>query len=114
AGPVVYPSLYLFQLFAAKVMRGKARPEALRPVEPRSGQREKLAQPSAQSRKIPAPANIGKQTDPRLGHGQARVLGRDAELRRLRDTDAPTHGDSVHEGDHRLGIGEEQVIEPVF
>jgi hypothetical protein len=32
----------------------------------------------------------------------------------LRDADPAAHGDAVHERDGRLGIGEEQVVEPVF
>ena len=83
-------------------------------VEPRAGQRQELADSSRQPRQIPAAADVGKQPDRRLGHGETAMLGGDAPAARLRNADAAAHGDAVHEGDDRLHIGEEEVVEPIF
>ena len=39
---------------------------------------------------------------------------RHSEMRRLADADTATHGDPVHECDHRFGIGIKQVIKLIF
>ena len=67
-----------------------------------------------QAAKIPAAADVRKQADARFGHGELGVLGRHAERRRLADTDPAAHRDPVHEGDHRLGVGEQLVVELVL
>ena len=67
-----------------------------------------------QARQIPAAADVGEQADARLGHGEARVLGRDAEVARQRDADAAAHRDPVHDRDGRLGVGEQQMVEAIF
>src|SRR3546814_17918690 len=38
----------------------------------------------------------------------------DAIVRRLRNADPAAHGDAVHDGDDRLGVGEEQMVEAIF
>ena len=63
---------------------------------------------------MPAATDIRKQADPCFGHGEARVLGRDAIFARHGDADAAAHGDAVHEGHDRLFIFEHLVVELVF
>jgi hypothetical protein len=95
-------------------MGGEAQAEALGAVEAGAGQSEELAGPPRQARQIPAAADVGEQADRRLRHGEAGVLGGDPVFARLRDSDSAAHGDPVHEGDGRLGVGEEEVVEPIF
>ena len=108
------PRLGLGELFARQVVRDDPRPAHLGPVEPRAGEREELAEPPRQPREIPAAADIGEQADPGFGHGESRVLGRHAIFGGHRYADPATHGDPVHEGDDRLGVSEELVVELVF
>src|SRR3546814_20024566 len=65
-------------------------------------------------RQIPAAADVGKQADPGLGHREARMFGRDAIFRGLRNPDPAAHGDAVHEGGDGLWISEEQMVAAIF
>ncbi len=96
------------------IMGGETEVVALGAVEARAGQGHELADSTGQARQIPAAADIGEQADAGLGHGERRVLGRDAEVARQRNADAAAHRDPVHDRDRRLGISEEQVVEAVF
>jgi hypothetical protein len=106
--------LGLVQMFDRQEVRGKSQRQALRPVQPVPRERQILPHPSRQPRQVPAAANIREKTDRRFGHGQLGVLCRDTKTARLADPDAAAHRDAVHEGDGRLGIGEQAVVQPVF
>ena len=106
--------LRLGEFFGGQIVGGEAQCEAFGPVEPRAGEREIRADAPFQPRQIPAAADVGEQADPGFGHREARMFGRDAIFRRLRNADAAAHGDAVHEGDDGLRIGEEQMVEAIF
>jgi hypothetical protein len=88
--------------------------QAFGPIKPCPGQREELPDAPFKSRQIPAATYIGKQADAGFGHGEAGIFGRHAETCRLADTDAAAHGDPVHEGDYRLRVSEQQMVELIF
>ncbi len=108
------PRLGPGQLLAGEVMRRDSRPQAFRAIEPRAGQREKLAEPPLQPRQVPAAADIREQPDPALGHGETGVLGGDPVWAGQGDAHPAAHGDAIHEGHHGLVIGEQLVVELVF
>ena len=87
---------------------------AIGAIEPPAGEREILAHAARQAREIPAAADIGEQADAGFGHGEHRAFGGHAVFGRLRDADAAAHRDAVHEGDDRLGIGEQQMVGLIF
>ena len=95
-------------------MGGEPQPEAFRAVEPRAGQREELREAAAQPRQIAPAADVGENADRRFRHRQHRPLGRDPVAAGQGDPDAAAHGDPVHEGDARLGVGIFEVVEPIF
>ena len=95
-------------------MGREPQPQALGAVEPRAGQREELREAAAQPRQIPAAADVGKDADRRLRHGEHRALGRDAVAAGAGDPDAAAHRHAVHEGDARLGVGIFEVVEAIF
>ena len=108
------PRLGVVQYRAWHVLAREPQREAFRPVEPVPGQRKILPHPPRQPRQIPAAADIGEKPDPRFGHGELRILGRDADIARAGKADAAAHRDAVHEGDRRLGIGEQRVVHAIF
>ncbi len=88
--------------------------ETIRPIEPRSGEREKHPDAAFEPRQIPAATDVGEQADPGFGHREARMFGRDAIFGRLRNADPAAHRNTVHEGGDRLGVSEEQMVEAIF
>ena len=95
-------------------MRREAEREAFGAVEPRPGERKEHPDAAFEPWEVPAAADVGKQADPRLGHGEARMFGCDAIFRGLRNADPAAHGDPVHEGDDGLGVSEQQMVEAIF
>ena len=83
-------------------------------AEPRAGQHHPDAGAAVQPRQEPAGADVRKEADAGLGHGQARPLGGDAVVGRQRDADAAAHGDAVHHRDDRLGVDRDQMVELVL
>ncbi len=59
-------------------------------------------------------ADIGQEADARLGHGDLRTLGDDAESRRLAEAHAAAHRNAVEQRHNRLRKRMQRVIEPVF
>ena len=106
--------LGLIEPIRGQIVRGEAERAAIGAVEPRTGQRDIFAKVAGEAREIPAAADIGEQADPGLGHREARILGGDAEFGGHRYADPAAHRDPVHERDHRLGIGEQCVVELIF
>jgi hypothetical protein len=70
-------------------VRREACPFAFRTIEARAGERQKLALCARQPRQIPAAAHVRKQADARFRHGEAGVLGRDAEAARAGEMPTP-------------------------
>ena len=95
-------------------MRRQPQLHALGAIEPSPGQREELREPPAKPRQIASPADVGENADRRFRHRQDRPLSRDAEAAGAGDTNAAAHGNAVHEGDARLGVGIFEVVEAIF
>ena len=95
-------------------MGGEAQAHAFGAVEPRAGQREELREAAAQARQIAAAADVGKDADRRLRHGEERSLGRNPVAAGQGDSDAAAHRNPVHESDAGLGVGIFEVIEAIF
>ena len=58
--------------------------------------------------------DVGHESDPDLGHGEARAVGDDPGVGVGGDTDTTTHHNAVHDGDIRLGVARDVGVEPVF
>ena len=95
-------------------MGGEPQLKAFGAVQPGAGQRQELRQPPAQPRQVTPAADVGEDADGGLRHRQHRPLGGDAVAAGQSNADAAAHGDAVHEGDARLGVGIFEVVEPVF
>ena len=87
---------------------------AFGPGQPGTGQSEELRQPTAQPRQIAPSADIGKNADRRLGHGEQGPLGRDAVAARAGNADTPAHRHAVHEDHSRLGVSVHEVVQAIF
>ncbi len=83
-------------------------------LEARAGERQPQAGSAGQAWQEPAGADVREEADAGLRHGEGGALGDDPIAGGPGDADAAAHGDAVHDGDHRLGVGEDQVVELVF
>ena len=95
-------------------MGGEAERDALRPVEPRAGQRQELGDAPAQAREVAPAADVGEEADRGLRHGEDGALGRDPVFAGAGDADAAAHRDPVHEHDPALGVRVHEVVHPIF
>src|SRR5262249_57775288 len=59
-------------------------------------------------------ADVGKEADPDLGHGEGKLVAGDAMGTVDRDADATAHDDAVDERHVRLGVTLDAGIERVF
>ena len=87
---------------------------AVRRLDPGARQSEPQPRLPRQARQVPAAADVGKEADPRLRHGEGRALGGDANLAREGKPDAAAHDHSVHHRDARLFIGHQQRVQPIL
>ncbi|CPJ63830.1 Uncharacterised protein [Bordetella pertussis] len=80
----------------------------------RAGQRQE--QPGAPRHAVeqPAAAHVGKQPDGDLGHGHARGLADHAVAGAHHQAHAAAHDDAMAPAQHRLGVGVDQVVQPVL
>src|SRR6478735_788833 len=95
-------------------MGRQSKAEAFGAVQPRSGQRQELRQPTAQARQIPSAADIREDADRRFRHGEDRALRSHAEAAGAGDADAAAHGDAIHEGDAWFWVSIFEVVEAIF
>ena len=107
---------------SARLGEGGARDEGVRKAErnrvarlgAKPGQRKIDARMMGEPRQEVRSADVGKQADADLGHGEDEAFARDAMRRVDRDADAPAHHDAVDQRDDRLRIGLDAAIELIF
>src|SRR6185437_13448178 len=83
-------------------------------AEPRADQAEIEAERAGTAAEEIAAADIGKQADAGLRHGEHRVFGGDAMAAIDRNPDAAAHVDAVHERDVWFRETVQPRVEPVF
>src|SRR5262249_10097026 len=96
------------------VMRGEAAIERVRRAHARARERQIKADPPGTKIEEAARADIGKEPDMDLRHGEDRALGGDAKAAIDRDAATAPHGDAVNERDIRLREAVDALDQPIF
>ena len=91
-----------------------AGPQRVRRLQAMTGERQERAQRARQPRQEIAAADIGKEADCRLRHGEQEFLARH-RVRAVRgEADAAAHVDAVDQRDPRLGETIDAAVDDVF
>src|SRR5579859_646591 len=95
-------------------MRREAAIERVGGAEPGAGEAKVAAYLARAQIEEPRRADIGKETDPGLGHREHGLFGRDPVGAVDRDPGAAAHGDAVKDGDVRLRVMVDEADDAVF